>query len=46
MVGFTKAVDQMPVLGVGVSLSLSTQPDPIALGKSPKGLILLSMQAQ
>ena len=37
MVGFTKAVDQMPVLGVGVSLSLGTQPDPIALGKSPQG---------
>ena len=37
MVGFSQAIDQLPVLGVGVSLSLGTQPDPLALGKQPQG---------
>ena len=37
MTGFSESLKHLPVLGVGASLSLGTQPDPVQLAKSPQG---------
>ena len=37
MAGFADSLAELPVLGVGVSLSLGTQPDPVILSQRPNG---------
>ena len=36
---------QLPTLGLGISLSLASQPDPVNLVKHPLGQVLLNMLA-
>jgi uncharacterized protein (UPF0276 family) len=37
MAAFSTLVDDLPVLGVGASLSFGVQPDPVALAEHPRG---------
>jgi hypothetical protein len=39
-------LEELPVLGLGASLSLSAQPDPIKLIQTKDGLSLLNKQSQ
>ena len=37
MAGFAESLKHLPVLGVGASLSLGTEPDPVVLARNPQG---------